>query len=134
MSNRYITIREIELRGSKERTREHIIKEYKYPIKKSEDGNLMLSMFISEDIAIRLMMIQILEDSNRVDQTFKSNLKHLLSRINQHIDNKSDSKSRYYYLYNIEVKDLTLSFYKDYRSTYTVNDISYNHIVKLILP
>lgn len=79
MSNRYITIREIELRGPKGRTREHIIKEYKYPIKKSEDGNLMLSMFISEDIAIRLMMIQILEDSNRVDQTFKNNLKHLLS-------------------------------------------------------
>ena len=130
MSNKYITIREVELRGPREDTKEVIMEEYKYPIKKSEDGNLMLNMFISEDVAVRSMMIQILEDSNRVDQTFKNQLKHLLSRINGHIN----SRSTYYYLYNIEVKDLVITLYKDYRNKYTTNDISYEYIVKINLP
>ena len=130
MSNKYITIREVELHGPREATKEKIMKEYKYPIKKSEDGNLMLNMFISEDVAVRSMMIQILEDSNRVDQSFKNDLKFLLSRINGHIN----SNSKYDYVYNVEVKDLVLTLYKDYRNKYTINDISYEYIVKINLP
>lgn len=116
MKTRYITIKQVNLYGNKDNFEEKLVKEFKYPIKKSEDGNLMLKMFISEDLPVRTMMMEILKNSNRVDKSFKYNLECLLTGINGCLYNEQ----LYYYLYNIKIEDLILTFSMDFRYTYTV--------------
>jgi hypothetical protein len=101
MSNRYIQFIKVKLDVNKNEYFEIL----KYPIRKNEDGNTILNMIFSEDKTIRDMMLKIILESNRVDETFKRRL------INYIIQVENVLFKRYYYWQDcVQIKDSFILF------------------------